>query len=232
MTDRDQILLVALADGTLSGRRRARAEARLRELPDGLRLLERQQRVRRALRDGPGPVVPRFAVASAPRWAPRLALAGAAVALLVALAVALPSGDEPIVAQAADLAGQPATRPTPASAGRVLRADVEGVPFPDWSREFGWNEAGARRDTLDGRPTTTVFYKHMDHRLAYTILPGKPPEPPADAVIVRRNGVEIAITEEHGHDVAVFERDGRTCVLAGHVEHMSTLIALAAWKEA
>jgi hypothetical protein len=230
MTKRDQILLVALADGTLSGRRRARAEARLQEIPDGARLLERQRRVRRALSHGP--VAPRFAEAPAPRWVPRLALAGAAVAVLLAVLVALPTHDEPIVAQAADLAHASATQPAPASAGRVLKADVDGVPFPDWSREFGWNEAGSRRDALDGRVTKTVFYEHMGHRLAYTILPGKPAEPPADAVIVNRNGVEIAITKQDGHDVAVFERDGHTCVLAGHVIHMSTLIDLASWKEA
>jgi hypothetical protein len=33
-----------------------------------------------------------------------------------------------------------------------------------------------------------------------------------------------------GDDVAVFERGGRTCVIAGHVIHLSTLLELAAWK--
>jgi hypothetical protein len=33
-----------------------------------------------------------------------------------------------------------------------------------------------------------------------------------------------------GHEVAVFERDGHTCVIAGHVLHRSTLLKLAAWK--
>src|SRR5262245_14634888 len=166
MNERDQILIVALADGTLRGRRRARAEARLREIPDGARLLERQRRVRGALH--------RERVAPAPRPAARLALAAAVAALLLALIVALPSHDETVVAQAAGLAHAPATEPGPKSDGRVLKAGVEGVPFPDWSREFGWNEAGSRRDALDGRVTKTVFYEHMGHRLAYTILPGKP----------------------------------------------------------
>ena len=39
---------------------------------------------------------------------------------------------------------------------------------------FGWKETGSRRDTLDGRATRTVFYEHMGHRIAYTILPGAP----------------------------------------------------------
>ena len=33
-----------------------------------------------------------------------------------------------------------------------------------------------------------------------------------------------------GHDVAVFERGGRTCVVAGHVLEVSTLLKLAAWR--
>ena len=76
---------------------------------------------------------------------------------------------------------------------------------------------------------TTVFYEHMGHRLAYTILPGLA-ESPAGARVVRRNGVEIALYRDGEHDVAVFERDGRTCVLAGHVLRESTLVKLAAWE--
>jgi hypothetical protein len=165
------------------------------------------------------------------RWAPAAALAGVVAALLLALVV-VPGGDRSVVAQAAALAEQPATEPAPASAGPVLRAAVDGVAFPDWSREFGWEEVGSRRDVLDGRATTTVFYEHMGHRLAYTILPGPPSRPSKDAEIVRRNGLEIAISHDAGHgghDIAVFERDGRTCVLAGHVERVSTLLDLAAW---
>jgi hypothetical protein len=49
---------------------------------------------------------------------------------------------------------------------------------------------------------------------------------------VRRDGLEIALSHDAGHgghDIAVFERDGRTCVLAGHVMRVSTLVELAAW---
>ena len=155
------------------------------------------------------------------RWAPRAGLAGALAALLLALV--LVPGDRSVVEQAAALAHEPPTQRSPA-------APVEGVRFPDWSREFGWHARGARHDALDGRVTTTVFYEHMGHRLAYTILPGRPAEPPAGARIVRRNGVEIALYRDGEHDVAVFERDGRTCVLAGHVLRESTLVKLAAWR--
>ena len=131
----------------------------------------------------------------------------------------LQPGGPSVVDQAAALAHEPATAPTPASSGAVLDASVDGVAFPDWSDEFGWNERGARRDTLDGRSTTTVFYEHMGHRIAYTILPGEPAAPPEGSRTVRRNGLEIALSRAGDQTIAVFERDGRTCVLAGHVEN-------------
>src|SRR5918992_2847769 len=46
---RDHAALVQLADGTLTGAAQRRAEARLRAIPDGDRLIERQRRVARAL---------------------------------------------------------------------------------------------------------------------------------------------------------------------------------------
>ncbi len=221
MTERDQILLVQLADGTLRGWRRTRAEARLHEIPDGLRLLERQRRVRGALWTEPPAPVARAA------W-PRMGLAGALAALLLALALVRP-GDPSVVAEAAALAHAPATAP---ASPAVLQAGVDGVAFPDWSREFGWNETGARRDSLDGRSTATVFYEHMGHRIAYTILPGPPAEEPENARIVHRDGTRIALTRDGDHTIAVFERGGRTCVIAGHVERESTLVKLAAWNPA
>ena len=71
--------------------------------------------------------------------------------------------------------------------------------------------------------------EHHGHRLAYTILPGIV-ERPQGARVVRRDGLEIALYRDGEHDVAVFERDGRTCVLAGHVLRTSTLVKLAASK--
>lgn len=224
MTDGDRILLVGLADGALRGRRRERAEARVRELPDGARLLERQRRVRNALGGAPAPAAePWFA-----GWAPRLALSAAA-ALALAVAFAILPGGRSITSEAAALAVAPATEPAPLATGTVLQARVDGVAFPNWAPALGWKETGARRDTLDGRATRTVFYEHMGHRIAYTIVPGAPLDPPAGARIVRRGGLEIALLHDAGRDIAIFERDGRTCILAGHVERASTLVRLAAW---
>ena len=73
----------------------------------------------------------------------------------------------------------------------------------------------------------------MGHRIAYTIVSGRPLPVPDDARVVRRHGMEIAVYHDPGHgghDVAVFRRGGRTCVLAGHVLRQSTLIELAAWN--
>ena len=219
MNGRDRALLLGLADGTLRG---SSARERALALPDAARLLERQRRVRRVLRDGPVPPPPPRAPADAVlrhaplparrRWAPRAGLAGALAALVLALLIA--PGERSAVDQAAALAHE---RPTERSA----------PGFPDWSGGFGWHQRGARHDTLDGGLSTTVYYEHMGHRLAYTILPGIV-ERPQGARVVHRNGLEIALYRDGEHDVAVFERDGRTCVLAGHVLRTSTLVKLAA----
>jgi hypothetical protein len=241
LTEHDRRLLVALADGELSGRRRAKAEALVRELPEGKRILERQRGVRRALAEGPTPMadvtVAIVAPASVRRrspWLVRLAAPAVALAGVIAVALLVFRADQPaVVTQAADLAKRPATLAAPASDGTLLRAQVDGVRFPDWSARFGWHENGARTDTLDGRSTRTVFYEHMGHRIAYTIIPGRPPATPAGARVVERDGLQIALLHDPshgGHDIAVFQRDGRTCVISGHVERVSTLIRLAAWK--
>ena len=84
---REQALLVRLADGAFAGEE---AEARLRAIPDGNRLLERQRRVARALAAGAErrPLEP----TAAPSWqrAPQLAVAGALVAVLLLLLLLSP----------------------------------------------------------------------------------------------------------------------------------------------
>jgi len=228
---RDQALLVQLADGTLTGAARARAEARLRAIPDGDRLVERQRRVTRAL--GAGFERAPVREPARPARVLRLGLAGALAAALVLMWVLAPAGDRSTTERAADIAALPATQPAPAASGPVLDAAVDGVPFPDWGPDFGWHEAGMRRDEIGGRRTATVFYEHMGHRLAYTIVSGPALPRPSQARIVERDGLRISVYRDPrhgGHDVAVFERGGRTCVVAGHVLELDTLLKLAAWK--
>lgn len=229
LSARDHALLVRLADGTLSPRARERAHRRLQGIPYAGQLIDRQRRVARALGAGEEHAAP------VPSWGgrtflPTLATAGALALVLLALLVVVPQGGRSPVWDAAALAHEPATQAAPAEDGTLLRAGVEGVRFPDWSRAFGWNETGLRRDEIAGRPATTVFYEHMTHRLAYTIVAGKAlPRPDGARRVVRRDGLDIALYRDGDHDVAVFERDGRTCVLAGHVIHESTILDLAAW---
>jgi hypothetical protein len=231
----DEILLVGLADGSLTGRRRARAEARAREIPGAAGLIERQRRVAHALRGEPLPVaapqtVPVHATVG---WRPWLAGAAILATILALLVSMLPHGDPSTVGRAAERAMLPATGPPPATDGVVLGAEVDGVKFPDWGSQFGWHETGLRSDVLDGRATKTVFYEHMGHRIAYTIVSGPALPVPERARTVKRNGLEIAVYHDPrhgGHDIAVFQRGGKTCVLAGHVEEASTLLKLAAWR--
>jgi hypothetical protein len=231
---RDHAALVQLADGTLTGSARRRAEARVRAVPEADLLMERQRRVARAL--GAGADLPSLHPAAAARaWGPALrpvAVAAMAAALALVLVLA-PEGAGPTAERAAGISQLPATDRAPAASGPVLRAAVDGVRFPDWGPEFGWHATGMRRDDLGGRRATTVFYEHQGHRLAYTIVSGPALPPPADARMVERDGLEMSLYHDPrhgGHDVAVFERGGRTCVVAGHVIRLSTLLELAAWK--
>jgi hypothetical protein len=239
MTDRlrkrDEALLVQLADGTLTGAALRRAEARLSVIPDAERLVERQRRVARAL--GAGAELPAPHPADSPRARPALRLVpAAALAAVLAVLLVLTSQDpRPTTERAAGIAQLAATEPAPAASGPALRADVDGVPFPDWGPEFGWHATGMRRDEIGGRDTATVFYEHMGHRLAYTIVSGPALPRPSDARIIERDGLRMSVYHDPGHgghDVAVFERRGRTCVVAGHVIELSTLLELAAWKGA
>ena len=176
-------------------------------------------------------VTPHTATRRRVRWAPAAALAGAVAAIVAAMALVTGPDKQPVAGQAAALAREPATAPAPASTGAVLRADVDGVRFPDWDATFGWRETGSRRDTLDGRATETVFYEHMGHRIAYTILraPVDPPEGSQSSAATGWRSPSPTTPATAGHDIAVFERGGRTCVIAGHVERVETLVKLAAW---
>ena len=203
------------------------------------------QRVHRLLISG-GPATPptlhaslRALRAPAPsrRRPGRLALAGAvAVTTLVAvLALALTAGSPtvPTVAEAAALASRPATAPSPtrdAAHPTLTRASFAGVRYPYWADSFGWRVAGQRTDSIDGRATRTVFYRHTHHRIAYTVISGEPLKRPAGAQRLVVKGLEMYRYRDGRNTVVTFVRDGRTCVLAGYVHFASTLPKLASWN--
>jgi hypothetical protein len=212
----------------------------------GERTPERHQRVIRALQAGPAAPehLQRRAEAAlrrAPpaRRAPRgwrlsaVAAVGAAAVVAVVVAVTSLTGGAPSVEPVASFSDRPATQSTPAadpSQPTLLRREFAGVAFPNWSKEFGWKAEGARADTVGGRATETVFYTHEGHRINYTVLSGAPLDPPADAVTVRVGGVELQRFRRGMRDVVMFVRDGRTCVLGGHVLSVATLVKLASWQ--
>ena len=177
-------------------------------------------------------------VRPARRSRPRVALAGAVatVAAAVVLAVALVAelGSHPTIAEAARPSALAATAPAPAQDARrptLLRASFAGVTYPDWNREFGWRTTGRRHDSLEGgRSAETVFYQHTHHRIGYTVVSGKPLKPPGHAQRFVVNGLQMLAYKDGRRDVVTFERNGRTCVLAGVVHRRSTLVKLASWK--
>jgi anti-sigma factor RsiW len=246
--------LVALADGTLSDPERAEVEARVAASPEAIEQLEAQRRALAAIhafdpplpkgfeaapdvadaadRDGAAPA-PRTA-AAAPRRArlrTALAVAGGVAVLILAILVA-PGERGGTVASMAALSALRAAEPAPRPAdeeGRLQR-EFAGVTFPDWERAHGWRAVGARRDRVDGQATDTVFYVHTHHRIGYSVLSGAPAAIPTRGRRVVRDGVPVQLYRDGRRTVAVFERGGRTCVLAGVVHRDETLVKLATWR--
>jgi hypothetical protein len=204
----------------------------------------RHERVHRLLSTA-GPKTPpglreRLATQSARparRSRPRVALAGAvatvAVAAVLALTLVAELGTHPTIAEAAHPSALAATAPAPAQDARhatLLRASFAGVTYPDWNQQFGWRTTGRRHDSLDGgRTAETVFYQHTHHRIGYTVVGGKPLKPPGHAQRFVVNGLQMLAYKDGRRDVVTFERNGRTCVLAGVVHRRSTLVKLASW---
>jgi hypothetical protein len=132
----------------------------------------------------------------------------------------------------ASLSSLRAAEPAPRAADGdgMLQREFAGVTFPDWERAHGWRAVGARRDRVTGQATDTVFYVHTHHRIGYTVLSGSPAAIPSRGRRVVRNGVPLQLYRDGRRSVAVFERNGRTCVLAGVVHREETLVKLATWR--
>jgi hypothetical protein len=244
LDERTRRELVSLADGSLEGHPRAELEARLAASPDLRAAFERQRAGAAALRrlslDAPASLRTRIAAEaeSTPRraWRPRFAVGGAlagVAAAATALVLVLSSGsDQPTVVEAARLAQRPTTAPVAVAPSnpKLLAASVEGVPFPNLSKEFGWRPVGIRSDRLGDRDARTVLYKHDGKRIAYTIVSGDGIAAPSDASTTRRNDVTLHALGDRGRRVVTWWRDGRTCVLSASGVGDRELLALASWK--
>lgn len=168
-----------------------------------------------------------------PRW--RLvgwAAAPAAVAVVAAILV-LGGGPGLQPDDALALGTRPATARVRARPDdpKVLRTAVEGVAFPDWTRDLSWRPQGARSDRLDGRTVRTVFYAKGSKRVAYSIVGGAALDP-GDGRVVRRGSVEFHQFGTRGRRAVTWRRGGHTCVLSGRGVSDDVLLNLAGWNAA
>jgi hypothetical protein len=236
--------LTALADGTLSGRRRRRLMERVAREPELRDELERQRVAVAALRStdlaAPAGLRERIEAererARRPARRRRLALggalAGAAASGVLALVLVLPDGaGAPSVVEASELAERPASGSHPRP-GRPDRLSVAafGLPFPDWAEKFGWEAVGVRRDEIDGREAVTVFYEKEGRRIGYTVVSGDRIDPPEGAASAGREGTRLRYLNEGGRLIVTWERDGLTCILSGRGVEPDALLDLAGWR--
>ncbi|HVR05504.1 MAG TPA: hypothetical protein VMS02_05640 [Solirubrobacteraceae bacterium] len=158
---------------------------------------------------------------------------GAAAILAALLALEGATTRAPTVSQVSHLALSAATRPAPGeSAGnpRVLAAAVEGLHYPYWGTELGWQAVGARHDRLRGRAVTTVFYADRQaRRVGYAIVAGGPLAVPRGSA-VRWHGVVFHVLRSGGATIVTWRQDGHTCVLAARGVGSDTLLRLAGWS--
>jgi hypothetical protein len=233
--------LARLADGTLDPSERDRVERmvagsdelqdRLREqrlAVDATRGIVQRERApltlhlhRRTLAARPRRRGPLFAVGA-------LSTAGA---LLWAVAVLGGTPAGLTVAQAAALAGRPATAPVskpPDDQVTLPGLRAAGLPFPYWEDHFNWQAEGARTDRLDGRLETTVFYRRHAQSVAYTIVAGASLPSGAGARTIVRDGTMLAVYPKLG--VVTWLRRGHTCVLSGRGVPLQAMLELAVWR--
>lgn len=175
------------------------------------------------------------------RWMPRLLLraprlsgaviATAVAALIVVLLVTSSGGGGPssTLRAASALATAAATAPAPAQDSahpERLLAREESIAFPYWGDSLGWRASGARRDRLQGRSATTVFYVNAaGERVGYTILGGRAPGVGGEVRWVR--GVAFHELTLGGHPEVVWDRRGRLCIVASTDVPRATLLMLA-----
>jgi hypothetical protein len=247
LTPRQLADLSALADGTIDPARRGEVEAWIASSPELRALYERERRaveiVHRARATDRAPAALRARI-EAQRPSPRErnrrrlvyggALAGAVAAVILALALIVPSGTPggPSVSDAAALALRGPVAAAPAPDPRFptarLKQDVQEVYFPNWAKAFGWHATGMRVDTINGRQATTVYYEWHGKRVAYTIVSAPALKLPA-ATVTNLNGTEFRTFTVDGRTVVTWRRNDHTCVLSASGVPTAIMHRLAAW---
>jgi hypothetical protein len=160
---------------------------------------------------------------------------GLVAAAAVALVLVLGGPNAPTVLATASLATGGPVLPAPAedeSNMTVLKASMQGVPFPYWGGSFRWEAVGARDDKIEDRSAKTVFYDNPKGvRAAYTILGGDTIDAPSGSYKKTRSGIELSITQDKGRRIVTWTRAGHTCVLSAPLAvPEEKLLELASWK--
>jgi hypothetical protein len=223
--------LARFADGSLPARRRRRIARRLEQEPYLRAVVEEQRAAVAAIRALDLPA--REQLHARVRWEPAPRRSGpvvagglaAAVALALLVLLLVPRGEEaPSVLAVARLAERgPAAAPPRSPA-------LEGVPFPDYERRFGWRATGMRSDAPEGRATRTIFYTRGARRLAYSIVSGGALAWPRAARRAVRDGVPLHHLRRGRTTIVTWLREGHTCVLTANGVSRAELLRLAAWE--
>jgi hypothetical protein len=237
--------LAALADGSLPPEKRARVERAVAASAELRAELQLQRYALDAVNSAAGERAPaglraRITLAEPPRRRSRplrvFATAGtaalAAVLVVVLVLAGGPSG-APSVADASVLGARPAVGGiTEARDGSptLARPRAAGLRFPDWQYRFGWHAIGSRVDRLGARAAVTVFYRHRNQVIAYTIVGGRPLPVGAQARTTIREGVVLRALGVGGRRVVSWVRGGHTCIVSAKSMDTPTLLRLAAWN--
>ena len=235
--------VAAFADGSLPEGRRSEVAARIAASPRLAMELERQRAALRAVEMAAAPAPQRLRRRIEAMRRPReqrrravLAASGAAAIAAAALVVALvlPSGtpEGPSVAQAAALASRGPEIPPPPrydDQPALLAVQIQGVRFPRWQQQFGWQAVGSRSDRLGARRARTIYYRAGGRRLAYTIVGGTAlPEPRGRRLA--QAGTRFQLTSRGAAHVLSWRRKGHTCVVTATGVPVSRLLELASWR--
>jgi hypothetical protein len=171
------------------------------------------------------------------RWLGLAASLGAvAAAAIVALVISIGGETGPSVLATVQLAGGGPVLPAPkhdAANPALLQTRIEGLPFPDWNDQFQWRAVGARRDEIEGRAATTVYYQNpLGAQAAYTILGGGSIGTPKDARTVNVRGRDYHVLNSGSKRIVVWDRNGHTCVMSlPKTVPEERALDLAAWDD-
>jgi hypothetical protein len=225
----DQDIPVDPLDDDLAERGRALIAAAVAETMAPLALRERIEADRARAAKGAGAKRSRGLLG---KLLPAGALVAAAV---VALVLVLGGSSAPSVVATASLATRGPVLPAPAedrSNKAVLKASMEGVPFPYWGDSFRWKAVGARDDKIEDRSAKTVYYENSKGvRAAYTILGGDKIKAAPDSRKQTYSGIVLWISRDHGRRIVTWTRAGHTCVLSAPLAvPQQKLLDLASWK--